>query len=107
MNLGKAPLGQFCMPAAPQCDLSTQPTLTCTDGWSTWTHAFFTQNCSTCHDMVYDTEADARAIAETVRLVVERGDMPPPFSGQVSESDRRRLAMWFACGSMSPPGHAH
>jgi hypothetical protein len=107
VSLGKAPLVEACVPAAPACDVTKQPALSCTDGWSTWTHAFFTQHCAGCHQTDFELESDVRAGGESIRLAVERGAMPPGLADVVSQDDRHRLAMWLACGSMSPPTGIH
>ncbi|MBK7859982.1 MAG: hypothetical protein IPJ65_15440 [Archangiaceae bacterium] len=107
IGLGKVILGRQCMPAATACDLSTRPTLDCSDTWANWAQAFFADNCRSCHrhDLDFDTQANVLAQAEVVRLAVETRNMPPAID--LGAGTRRRLAVWLSCAAGSPPSAIH
>lgn len=70
---------------------------------------FLTESCQSCHastspnrngapeSVVFDTEADVAAHADTI-LLVATGDAPRmPPEGGVSDDDRYLLEVWLTC----------
>jgi hypothetical protein len=104
---GKVPLGSFCVPASPVCDVTIRPSgLSCQDTWANWAQGFFETQCRSCHrhDADFATQADVLAEAEILRMAVELRMMPPTVD---LGADRRRLAVWLACVAPGPPTASH
>ena len=98
--------------AGPASDAPERPA-SCDTGpdvtWATFGEGFFTTYCLACHSATapdragapagsnFDTEEDARAQAERIRVrVLEEGTMP--LGGGVAEDDLVLLARLLDCG---------
>jgi hypothetical protein len=98
-----------CFPTAQSCgDLTTRPTVSCSDTWDTYANDFFEVNCRGCHHPmgglftnapdILQTPDDVRAHTEMIRLVIDFQQMPPG-PATLSPAERRRLLTWLACGA--------
>lgn len=78
--------------------------------WDGWAHGFFLSYCASCHSEAaldrhgapegvnFDTEAQARALAEAIRLtVIEERSMP--LGGGMRDDDRVLLERWLNCAT--------
>lgn len=92
--------------ADPVCD--SAPTLT----WESWGEEFFTSYCQPCHSATapqrydapvgidFDTEAEVRAMADSIRRAVIEDQTMPVGSGVVEE-DLELLDLYLSC-SVAP-----
>lgn len=93
-----------CAPGtAPACDTGYEVT------WEGWAEGFFLSYCTSCHSEAavdrhgatpgvdFDTEAQARALADRVRetVLVEE---TMPWGGGMREDDKVLIERWLDCG---------
>lgn len=95
-------LVRSCLPADSVCGTGrTRDGLSCNDTWNNYAKSFFSSTCiGSCHrhDATFDTVDKVRTSADAIHYMVDSGAMP---QGQtLSDTARRRLLTWLACGAM-------
>lgn len=96
-----APLHQ-CKPTIAACGTLTELAASmCNDGWTAYANGFFGTYCRGCHTSGFDTPAEVRAQADSVRMAIDQRSMPRGVS--LDPAERLRILTWLSCGSASPP----